>query len=185
VAIPEKKRRRPDKWVFGAPIGTPVAVISQAGSIAGVYSIPKHKGPLEENLRLRAENAKLRVENETLRAKVITAMQEISYQQTEEKRGLTPIIVGIIDEIQEEFQKLPLISAAYYALCEKINEISVNVLMDSLDYDTENELIKFFIIQEDKFPHISIRTRFPVLSIEEAEVIYPREGFILCYKRDK
>lgn len=188
MAIPEKQRRRPSKWVFGAPIGTSVAIGGQGESIAGIYSILKHKSPVEENLRLKAENAELRVENETLKAKVV-AMQVISSKhskQTEGKIALAAITAGIINEIKEEFPKFTLISGAYCALSEQMNEISINVIMDSLDYDTEKELIKFFIKQEDKFPQIELQTRFTVQSIEEADEIYLKEGsFDLCYKRDK
>ena len=179
------------KWFFEAPVETSFDIRGQGESTPTPEITPISDSGLfaytslsEECLRLKAKNAKLKAENDGLRAKVV-AMQATSYQPNEKQIDLAAVIGEIVNQIQEELPKLPLVSGAYCTLNAQMNEISINVAMDSLDYNTEKELIEFFIRQEDEFPHISIQTRFPVLSIEEAEDIYPKEGFNLCYKRDK
>lgn len=175
---------RAHKWAgtdiaFGF-MGDPTPV-SFAPSIShsGLF---EHTNLYSECLRLKAVNAELRAENESLKAKVV-AMELTSTQPKENQINWAAIIGGIVNQIQEEFTKYPLVSGAYFALSEEMNEISINVIMDSLDYDTEKELIKFFIREEDEFPNIRIQTRFPVLTIEEAEGKY--KDFKVCYKRDK
>jgi hypothetical protein len=183
--------KRQMKRMYG--VGTPFAVLSFGRDATPLNVLPSfsdsevfaNTGLFAECLSLKMENSKLKAENESLRAKVV-AMQATSYQPNEKQIDLAAVIGGIVNQIQEELPKLPLVSGAYCALNAQMNEISINVVMDSLDYDTEKELIKFFIIQEDKFPKIKLQTRFPVLSAEEADEIYLKEGsFGICYKRDK
>jgi len=175
-------RRVGTPFAYGLEVeATPLTFLSSV-SDSEVFA---NTGLFAECLQLKAQNSKLKVENQRLRAKVV-AMQAIPSKPEKEQIDLTAIIGGIVNQIQAEFPKFPHVSGAYCALNEQMNEISINVVMDSLDYDTDQELIKFFIKQEDKFPLIRLQTRFPVLSIKEAEEIYAKGGFFnLCYKRGK
>lgn len=135
-------------------------------------------------IKLRSENIKLTAENLALK-KQVTAMQSRHLQLSEHQAEMDAIYKGIIGLLQEKLSGFPLVSGAYCALNQRINEVSINVVMDSLDYDTEKELIGLFINIEDRFPVVRLKARLPVLPIEEANMIYSKQGSDLCYKRAK